>query len=95
MTLNQHGRHELGCTSTTMGIINEQQWFGRSKSQNRSLSTDWFLKLETMKAESLVIAYHHGAVNPFLDFVHTARHGLGACLLKVGRSGECATLIRG
>jgi hypothetical protein len=27
-----------------------------------------------MPKKSLVIAYHNGAVNFYLDFVHTARH---------------------
>jgi len=31
-----------------------------------------------MKAESLVIADQHAAVNTFPGFVHTARHTMGA-----------------
>ena len=37
------------------------------------LSTDWSLQLDSMKAESLVIADQHAAVNTFPGLVHTAR----------------------
>ncbi len=45
-----------------------------SKSQKDGLSSDWSLKLDSMKLESLVIAHQHGAVNKFPGLVHTARH---------------------
>ncbi len=38
------------------------------------LSSDWSLQLDSMKLESLVIAYQHDAVNTFPGLVHTARH---------------------
>ncbi len=38
------------------------------------LSSDWSLKLDFMKLESLVIAHQNGAVNTFPGLVHTARH---------------------
>ena len=38
------------------------------------LSSDCPLQLEGMKAESLVIADQHAAVNTFPGLVHTARH---------------------
>ncbi len=38
------------------------------------LSSDWSLKPDSMKVESVVIAHHHGAVNTFPGLVHTARH---------------------
>src|SRR3546814_8926251 len=38
------------------------------------LSSDCSLQLESMKAESLVIADQHAAVNTFPGLVHTARH---------------------
>jgi hypothetical protein len=50
----------------------------RSKSQKVNLSSDWSLQLDSMKAESLVIADQHAAVNTFPGFVHTARHTMGA-----------------
>jgi hypothetical protein len=37
------------------------------------LSSDWSLQLDSMKAESLVIADQHAAVNTFPGLVHTAR----------------------
>ena len=37
------------------------------------LSSDWSLQLDSMKAESLVIAYQNDAVNTFPGLVHTAR----------------------
>ncbi len=45
-----------------------------SESQKAGLSSDWSLKPDSMKVESLVIAYQHGAVNTFPGLVHTARH---------------------
>ena len=42
-----------------------------------SLSSDCSLQLESMKAESLVIADQHAAVNTFPGLVHTARHTMG------------------
>ncbi len=47
---------------------------GVSESQKACLSTDWSLQLDSMKAESLVIADQHAAVNTFPGLVHTARH---------------------
>ncbi len=48
-----------------------------SESQKARLSTDWSLQLDSMKAESLVIADQHAAVNTFPGLVHTARHTMG------------------
>ncbi len=36
-----------------------------SQSQKAGLSSDWSLQLDSMKLESLVIAYQHDAVNTF------------------------------
>ena len=44
-----------------------------SESQKVGLSSDWSLQLDSMKLESLVIAYQHNAVNTFPGLVHTAR----------------------
>ena len=41
-------------------------------------SPDWSLQLDSMKSESLVIAYQHDAVNTFPGLVHTARHTMEA-----------------
>ena len=41
-------------------------------------SSDWSLKLDSMKVESLVIADQHAAVNTFPGLVHTARQAMEA-----------------
>ncbi len=46
------------------------------------LSSDCSLQLESMKAESLVIADQHAAVNTFPGLVHTARHTMGIGLTR-------------
>ena len=64
----------------------------RSKTQKTGLSTDWSLKLDFMKVESLVIAHQHGAVNTFPGLVHTARHtmGVGSTLSRLANRKEAA-----
>ena len=44
-----------------------------SKSHKAGLSSDWSLQFDSTKAELLVIADQHAAVNTFPGFVHTAR----------------------
>ena len=46
----------------------------RSRALKADRSSDWSLKPDSMKLESLVIAYQHDAVNTFPGLVHTARH---------------------
>jgi len=47
---------------------------------NSFLSFERSLELEgVVKAELLVIADHHAAVNKYLNSVHTARHDLDLC----------------
>ncbi len=46
------------------------------------LSADCTLQLACMKAESLVIADQHAAVNTFPGLVHTARHTMGVGLTR-------------
>jgi hypothetical protein len=41
-------------------------------------SSDWSLKLDSMKLELLVIADQHAAVNTFPGLVHTARQAMEA-----------------
>ncbi len=55
-----------------------------SKPQKAVLSSDWSLQLDSMKVESLVIAYQHDAVNTFPGLVHTARH-----TTRVGGTQSC------
>ena len=52
------------------------------------LSSDWSLQLDSMKAESLVIADQNAAVNTFPGLVHTARQAM-----EVGGTlSRCANL---
>jgi hypothetical protein len=77
MTSSPHGPYVQGYTRATMAGTkgsNAARW---SKSQKAGLSSDWSLQLDSMKSESLVIAYQHDAVNTFPGLVHTARHTTG------------------
>ena len=51
-----------------------------------SLSSDRSLQLDCVKAELLVIADQHAAVNTFPGLVHTARHTTGVGNTRSGRS---------
>ncbi len=73
-TSSHHGPYVLGYTRATMVVTERSETATLSKSQKDGLSSDWSLKLDSMKLESLVIAHHHGAVNKFPGLVHTARH---------------------
>ena len=76
-TSSHHGPYGQGYTRATMGrteSCNTARW---SQSLKASLSSDCSLQLESMKAESLVIADQHAAVNTFPGLVHTARHTMG------------------
>ncbi len=73
MTSSHHGPYVPGYTrATTAGTegCNAVRW---SESQKTSLSSDWSLQLDSMKAESLVIANQQVAVDTFPGLVHTAR----------------------
>ena len=74
MTSNQHAPYVLGDTRATMAgtkRCNIARW---SKSHKAGLSSDWRLQFASTKAELLVIANQHVAVNTFPSLVHTARH---------------------
>jgi len=59
------------------GNYREKQRCESEQIFNSFLSLECSLQLENIvKAELLVIAYHHDAVNKYLNFVHTARHDL-------------------
>ncbi len=74
MTSNHHGPYVLGYTRATMaGTARRSEAVTWSQSLKACLSSDWSLKLDSMKVESLVIAHQHGAVNTFPGLVHTAR----------------------
>ena len=78
MTSSPHGPYTQGDTRNTMVDTEGSEAAMRSKSQKVNLSSDQSLQLDSMKAESLVIADQHAAVNTFPGFVHTARHTMGA-----------------
>ena len=78
MTSSHHAPYVQGYTRATMAGTtgcNTARW---SESLKAGLSSDWSLQLDSMKAESLVIADQHAAVNTFPGLVHTARHTMGA-----------------
>ena len=75
MTSSPHGPYVPGYTRATMaGTTRGSETVTWSESRKAGLSSDWSLKLDSMKVESLVIAHQHGAVNTFPGLVHTARH---------------------
>ncbi len=74
MTSSPHGPYVQGYTRATMAGTEGSKLARASESQKAGLSTDWSLQLDSMKAESLVIADQHAAVNTFPGLVHTARH---------------------
>ncbi len=74
MTSSPHGLYVRGYTRATMAGTEGCQTARWSESQKAGLSSDWSLQLDSMKAESLVIADQHAAVNTFPGLVHTARH---------------------
>ena len=73
-TSNHHALYVLGYTRTTMAVTTGSEGAIRSKSLKGGPSSDCGLKLAHMKAELLVIADQHAAVNTFPGLVHTARH---------------------
>ena len=74
MTSSPHGLYAQGYSRATMAGTKGSQPARGSQSQKAGLSSDWSLQFDSMKAESLVIADQHAAVNTFPGLVHTARH---------------------
>ena len=77
-TSSPHGPYIRGWKRATMAGTkgcNTARW---SQSQKTSLSSDWSLQLDSMKAESLVIVDQHATVNTFPGLVHTARQAMKA-----------------
>ena len=74
MTSSQHGSYVWGFTHATMGATKGSNTARWSESQKYAPSSDCSLQLDCMKAESLVTAGQHTAVNTFPGLVHTARH---------------------
>ena len=92
MTSSPHGPYIRGYTRATMGGTKGSKPARGSQSQKAALSSDWSLQLDSMKAESLVIADQHAAVNTFPGLVHTARHtmGFGLTLSRCANRKEAA-----
>ncbi len=74
MTSSPHGPYVQGYSRATMVGTEGRNPARASQSQKADLSSDWSLQFDSMKAESLVIAEQHAAVNTFPGLVHTARH---------------------
>ncbi len=56
-TSSHHGPYVQGVTRATMAGTERRETVRWSKSQKAGLSSDWSLQLDSMKLESLVIAY--------------------------------------
>ena len=76
---SQYGLYKLGCRTCYNASYSTLQKCKFEQIAKNKLSSDYSLQLESMKAESLVIADQHAAVNTFPGLVHTARH-----ITKVG-----------
>ena len=57
MTSSQYGPYALGYTRATMAGTKRREPARWSKSQKAGLSSDWSLQLDSVKPESLVMAY--------------------------------------
>ena len=92
MTSSPHGPYAQGYSRATMAGTKGSQPARGSQSQKAGLSSDWSLQFDSMKAESLVIADQHAAVNTFPGLVHTARHtmGVGSTLSRCANRKEAA-----
>jgi hypothetical protein len=78
MTSSQHGPDVQGYTHATMAGPEGGEGASRSESQKAGPSADGRLQLACLKAELLVTAGQHTAVNTFPGLVHTARHVMKA-----------------
>ena len=79
MTSSHHGPYVQGYTRATMVETKRGEAVTWSKTQKSNRSSDWSLKLDSMKLESLVILNQNVRVNTFPGVVHTARHAMGVC----------------
>src|ERR1041385_8939006 len=74
MTISHHAPYVQGYTRATLARTEGCDTARWSESLKARLGSDCRLKLACMKAELLVIADQHAAVNTFPGLVHTARH---------------------
>ena len=77
MTSSPHGSYTWGYTHATMGADNAWRRRKPERIVKSALSADRGLQLAPVKAELLVTAGQHTAVNTFPGLVHTARHVMG------------------
>ncbi len=78
MTSSQHGPLRLGPLARYNGRYNRLPRSDPELILKAGLSSDCRLKPACMKAELLVTAGQHTAVNTFPGLVHTARLAMGA-----------------
>ena len=95
MTSSHHGLYVQGYTRATMAGTNRCELARGSQSHKTGLSSDWSLQLDSMKAESLVIADQHAAVNTFPGLVHTARHTMGVNCSRSRRANRKEAAAQG
>ena len=74
MTSSHHAPYVQGYTRATLARTEGCDTVRWSESLKARLGSDCRLKFACMKAELLVIADQHAAVNMFPGLVHTARH---------------------
>ena len=89
---SQYGLYKLGCRTCYNAYYSAEQKCEFEQIAKNKLSSDYSLQLGNMKAESLVIADQHAAVNWSLILVHTARHATKIC--SVGSLLKDILLIR-
>ena len=77
MMSSPHGPYVQGYTRATMASTKRSKTARWSKTKKSCLSSDWSLKLDSMKLESLVIVDQNATVNTFPGIGHTARHAIG------------------
>ncbi len=78
MTSSQHGPLRLGPLARYNGRYKRLRRSDPELIPKAGLSSDCRLKPACMKAELLVTAGQHTAVNTFPGLVHTARHAMEA-----------------
>jgi hypothetical protein len=93
MTSSPHDPYGVGDTRGTMVTTMSRKHASGRESPKGHLSSEWFLQLETMKVESLVIVDQHATVNRYLSLVLPARHARG--VVGLGRPGGRMRHVQG
>ena len=81
MTSSQHGSYSWATHTLQWPVQRVAKGRPGANPIKTVLSSDCSLKLDSMKAELLVTAGQHTAVNTFPGLVHTARH-----VMKAGKT---------